>query len=100
MKGTANAGSTGLLEAANRYLAQGWTPIPVPAGEKAPMRKGWQNVRPAASELPRLFNGHGNIGLLLSAPSQGLVDVDLDSAEALQVAEENGRWVAQCVVDV
>ncbi len=80
--------STMLLDAAFAYTARGFRVVPVPAGRKGPVRKGWQELRLGPDELPLHFNGTGNIGLLLGEPSGHLVDVDLDSPEALDLADD------------
>jgi len=77
-----------LLEAARRYLARGFSPLPLPAGEKGPRLRGWTKLRLSEAELPRNFTGEGNIGLLLGQPSGWLVDVDLDCPEAIELASE------------
>src|SRR5262245_27385575 len=73
--------------AAAHYLARGCVPVPVPrTGRcKAPALEGWQRLRPAPGDLPSLFpDGQAlNVGLLTGAPSGGLVDVDLDTPEAV-----------------
>jgi putative DNA primase/helicase len=74
------------LEAALKYRADGLAPIPVPFREKAPRLKGWQHTILSIDELPLHFAAHSNIGVLNGAPSGGLVDVDLDCAEALVAA--------------
>jgi len=81
-------GPSNLLEAARWYRSRGYAPIPVPAGSKVPVLKGWQTLRLADADLPLHFNGTGNIGLLVGAPSGWLVDVDLDCAEAVALAAE------------
>jgi DNA polymerase I-like protein with 3'-5' exonuclease and polymerase domains len=72
------------------YLGLGRIPIPIPrAGRcKKPALKGWQDLRPAPEDLDRLFPAGEplNVGLLLGAPSDGLVDIDLDAPEAVTVA--------------
>ena len=74
-----------ILATARAFLARGWAPIPVPYRSKRPILKGWQNLRPADADLAQHFNGGlQNIGVLLGEPSGGLVDVDLDSPEALR----------------
>lgn len=73
-------------EAALAYLARGFAPIPIPRGSKAPVLPGWQNRQFTAADLPGYFADGANIGLLLGEPSGGLVDVDLDCAEAVPVA--------------
>jgi hypothetical protein len=75
-----------LLDAARRYHGRGFTPIPLPAGEKKPVIRGWNALRFSADDLILHFDGTGNIGLLLGEPSGGLVDVDLDCDEAVELA--------------
>lgn len=77
-----------LLDAARWYLAQGYAPVPIPAGTKAPTLKSWQHLRLADDDLPQHFNGTGNIGLILGEPSGHLVDVDLDCPEACALAPD------------
>jgi len=48
---------------------------------------GWPGFRATSDQLPRLF-GHGeNIAVILGPPSGELVDLDLDCAEALALAD-------------
>src|SRR5438105_3993081 len=64
-----------------------WMPIPVPFKSKNPNRQGWQGERYTLEDIPRVFNGKPqNMGLLLGEPSDGLVDVDADSKEAVRLA--------------
>jgi hypothetical protein len=81
-------GPANLLDAARWYLARGYAPIPVPAGTKVPVLKGWTDLRLADADLPQHFNGTGNIGVLLGEPSGWLVDVDLDCEEAVALAPD------------
>ncbi len=81
-------GGDTLLDAARWYLARGYAPVPIPAGTKAPALKGWQRLRLDEAALPQHFNGTGNIGLILGEPSGHLVDVDLDCAEARELAAD------------
>ena len=76
------------LDVARAYLARGWQPLPLPARSKAPTVQGWSRLRLTAPELADHFGGAPrNVGVLLGEPSGGLVDVDLDSPEALALAE-------------
>jgi hypothetical protein len=77
------------LAAAADYLARGWQPIPIAAGQKAPTLPRWQSLRLSADNLAAHFAGQGNIGLLLGEPSRWLVDVDLDCAEARGLASQH-----------
>jgi len=79
--------SSNLLEAARWYLGRGYAPIPLPAGQKKPVIRGWNALRLSEDDLPIHFNGTGNIGLLLGEPSGWLVDIDLDCEEAVELAD-------------
>src|SRR5271155_5040461 len=72
-----------ILAAARMHLSRGWQPIPIPGGEKAPRFKNWPDLRVTESNVRQHFPGRCNIGLLTGEPSGGLVDVDLDCAEAI-----------------
>ena len=74
------------LKATHDYLSRGWVPVPVPRGSKAPVLSGWQHLRLRQADLPHYFADEANVGLLLGKPSDGLVDIDLDSREAQAVA--------------
>jgi hypothetical protein len=76
-----------VAQAARDYLNAGWQPIPVPSRSKDPSnRKGWQNERWTVADVPQQFPADSNIGLLLGAVSNGLVDLDLDCPEAITLA--------------
>lgn len=77
-------------KAAARYIERGWTPVPVPAGEKNPRRDGWQDLRIGLEDVARYFTNGQNIGLHCGEPSSWLVCVDLDVREALTIA---GRFL-------
>lgn len=66
--------------------ARGWSLVPIPFKQKAPNRQGWQHLQLRADELATAFRAPTNVGVLLGAPSGGLIDIDLDSREALIVA--------------
>jgi Bifunctional DNA primase/polymerase, N-terminal len=55
---------------------------------KAPAQHAWQELRIGEDAIDATFQPNSNIGLLMGAASDGLVDVDLDSSEA-QIAAEN-----------
>jgi hypothetical protein len=80
-------GTEATLEAAISYFRRGWSVVPVPHREKKPVTAGWPQIRLTEADLPRHFGSvQQNIGILLGEPSGGLVDVDLDSTEALALA--------------
>jgi len=68
-----------------KYKVQrAWEPIPVDG--KNPNREGWQNERYEPEQIPEVFKPGRNIGLLLGEPSGWLIDIDLDTPAACQVA--------------
>ena len=74
-------------DAAIAWIDKGRAVIPIPHGRKAPALKNWQALRLTAGNIGDYFNGESNnIGILLGEPSGGLVDVDLDTDEAVAVA--------------
>lgn len=76
---------TDATRAALAYAETGLFPVPIPHGRKAPVLKGWQDLRLTAENVERYFNGDPqNVGVNLSA--SGLADVDLDSPEAVALA--------------
>lgn len=76
-------------EYATRYIRRGMAPVPIPRGQKGPRISNWQHLRLTLEDVPRYFTNGQNIGLLLGKPSGGLVDVDLDTPEAVSV----GRYL-------
>jgi DNA polymerase I-like protein with 3'-5' exonuclease and polymerase domains len=97
---SAPPGNNGTLPADARgaaayYLRLGRLPVPVQDRGKKPWdhasgqpRDEWQSLRPSAADLDRLFpqGRASNIGLLLGAPSRGLLDVDLDCLQTVAAA--------------
>ena len=75
------------LDAALLYAGCGWCPIPIPAGEKGPRAAGWNKLRLSLETIPRYFSDTGNVGVILGPASGELVDVDLDCAESLDLAD-------------
>lgn len=67
-------------------LDNGIAPIPILKGEKRPEVKGWPNMKVSKEQVPELFPAGSNIGILLGEPSNGIVDIDLDSTEAVALA--------------
>lgn len=75
---------TALLEAAQFYRELGWRILPVPHMAKAPSLVGWPGFE-AGPDLAEHFTT-GNLGVILGPPSGNLVDVDLDTPEAVELA--------------
>ena len=72
-------------EWARHYIGLGYSPIPVPSGEKNPGRPGWESLR-ITEDVPSYWTDGQNVGLLCGEPSGWCVDVDLDTDEAVKVA--------------
>lgn len=76
------------LTTALAYLRRGWQPLPIAHRSKKPNIKGWENLKLTEPDLPNYFNGAAqNIGVLLGSASNGLTDIDLDSPEAVKIAD-------------
>ena len=69
--------------AAKHYALEGYRPIPIPKGSKGPVIKKWPEFRVDPERVHADFPFGSNIGILLG---DGLVCVDLDCAEALELA--------------
>ena len=78
-----------VLNAALDYRSRGWAVIDLPDASKVPGRQGWQKERFDEGALrERLSAGPRNVSILFGEPSGGLVDLDLDCAEARTLATE------------
>lgn len=75
-----------ILESAIQYTRKGWRVVPIQAGSKRPEGRTWQNTRLDEHELATHFSGNENLGVLLGAPSNGLIDIDLDAVQAGHLA--------------
>jgi len=74
-----------LLEIAQEYQRRGWQPLPIAHRSKNPNFPGWEKFKTTEADLPKHFNGAAqNIGVLLH---KGLTDIDLDSVEAVKIAD-------------
>ncbi len=77
-----------VLEYAEKYLRRGWQPLPIPHRAKYPALDEWEKLILTKTDLPNYFNGKPqNIGILLGVKSNGLTDIDLDSSEAVRIAD-------------
>lgn len=75
-------------DAAHAYLDRGLAPIPIVAGTKMPAQDAWQSLRLNHPQIENVFGDSSNVGLLLGDPSGGLVDIDLDCPEAIELAPQ------------
>ncbi|MDA1109095.1 MAG: bifunctional DNA primase/polymerase [Nitrospinae bacterium] len=73
-------------QAAESYLERGWFPIDVEYKTKNPEGEHWQNRRISKENIHTRFNKkEQNVRILLGI-SNGLIDVDLDCPEAVELA--------------
>jgi len=79
-----------LQTAVRDYIGAGFVPVPLLPHSKNPGRDGWQNLRVTVDEVPTVFSGEANVGLLLGMNGNGLTDLDCDCPEAARLA----RWFA------
>lgn len=74
------------LDMALTCLESGIAVIPISEGSKSPTIKGWPDTKVTKEQITELFPDGRNIGILLGTASNGIVDVDLDSPEAVALA--------------
>src|SRR5262245_21332958 len=74
-----------VLAYARLYLKRNYQPVPVLNGKNPGFDK-WQKFTCTPADVARHFTATVNIGLLNGTPSNGLVDVDLDTEQAVAVA--------------
>lgn len=77
------------IKIARHWLSLGVQPVPLARGSKRPKgesqggnAKGWTKLRVTNSTVPQFFKPGDNVGALWGEPSNWLVDIDLDCAEA------------------
>lgn len=71
-----------VVAAARAYLKRGWAIVPLRPGEKGTDAPGWVDLAFDADDV----EPGGNLGVKTGEKSGGLVDVDLDSPDAVRVA--------------
>ncbi len=67
-----------------------WWIVPIPFRDKGPRIKGWQEMRIGAGDFDRYFHAPCNAGIILGlqdADDRYLIDIDLDSPEAVRLAK-------------
>ncbi len=67
-------------------LRRGNQVVPVPAGQKGPRLHEWQKLQLHEADIEVYFGETDNIGVILGSASHGLVDIDLDTPEAMRAA--------------
>ncbi len=75
------------LTVAEQYLELGWALVPVDRERKTPIHQDWP-ARAAARDFTPADFADRNVGVVLGRVSGDLVDIDLDSAAALELAPD------------
>ena len=71
------------------YLDQGYSPIPVKYQTKKPLLKDWnQGGLITQDNVEKHFSDDKNIGIVLGQASNGLVDIDIDAEDVLDLAQD------------
>ena len=73
---------------ARTLLNRGFQPIANAPGDKRPYVDDWPNARFAADEVDQHFRPDDNIGVILGQASGGLICVDLDDGDAVELAPQ------------
>jgi hypothetical protein len=82
-----NVASESAVDLARDYLRRGWQPVPIDRGQKRPRDNAWQSLAITDANVEDHFGNDDNVGVQLGARSSGLTDVDIDCAEALDLAD-------------
>lgn len=84
----AQTSKTELAGAALAAYDRGYTPIRLAPQGKRPGGAGWEKTRyESRADAGEAFHEGDNLGVLLGAPSHGLIDVDLDDSTTLLLAD-------------
>lgn len=79
-------GSKSLAVEARKWLQRGVRPIPIKKRSKKPIGDAWNQQRVASDQIDKLFTPGINLGALWGKPSNWVVDIDLDTDEAVRAA--------------
>jgi len=61
----------------SQHLADRFALVIIPAGEKGPKTRDWQNKRPSPAQVDAAIAAGKNIGLILG-PRSGVIDIEID----------------------
>lgn len=75
-----------MATAAAELLRLGLVPLRVTYRSKVPTATAWPDMRPSLADVPYLFAGQCNLGILMGEPSGGIVSLDCDWPEAGSIA--------------
>lgn len=72
--------------AARAYLDHGYAVVPVKYRAKRAFLRDWTSLRISHKDIDMCFAKRTNIGIILGEASGGLIDIDLDCDEAIELA--------------
>ena len=70
----------------SEYVEREWVPVPAEPKSKECFLQGWPDRQLADVNLTAEFSSSSNVGIVLGTNSGGLVDIDLDCDEAVEIA--------------
>ncbi len=70
------------------YIGLGLRVVPVPLLKKGPVIKGWPHLVVESDDIVTYFADPSNVGVVMGATSGNLIDLDLDCAEAIELAAD------------
>jgi len=76
------------IETALQLLDMGMRPVRLKPTSKAAVESGWPSIIHGDESVRREFKPLDNVGALMGEPSEWIVDVDIDSIEALKLAPQ------------
>jgi hypothetical protein len=76
------------IDTALGLLDMGLLPVRLKASDKVAVERGWPSIIHGVESVRREFKPLDNVGALMGAPSEWIVDVDIDSIEALKLAPQ------------
>jgi hypothetical protein len=76
------------IDTALGLLAMGMRPVRLKTCDKVAVESGWTKIMHDADSVRRAFAPSDNVGALMGEPSGWVVDVDIDSIEALKHAPQ------------
>lgn len=79
------------LDIARDLLARGFQPVLIRGRTKKPELSEWQKQRYTLDDLSGVFKNGANVGILLGAPSDHTVDIDLDHPLATRILKAMGE---------
>ncbi len=75
-----------MKKAVKKYIGNGWNPIRIEYKSKIATDTGWPDSKIRKKDIEKCFSKSCNVGIVLGPKSGNLIDIDLDSQEAIRLA--------------